>query len=156
MDPHAECLDAGGEESDWLACESDTEDMVDGNHHMDRASTAKVRNKLHTDGYRIGKQAGEEKEMQVGFDAGFNRGMKVGKICGQFLGTLKSESRSNRLDGEVLRRVESILLEEIPRMQTVDRPSMEAMLAFLSTQDSDRVCEAYNHFLDAIGSPGDV
>ena len=74
--------------------------------------TARVVSKIYNEGYRVGRGAEEERELQCGFDAGFCHAMKFSRVLGKFYGTLRLLAKTEQV-GDV-RLVEIVIFERIP------------------------------------------
>jgi len=72
-------------DDDWY-----DDDTVDGNEAMIAASVHSLSDKLHNDGYRVGRSMEDDAQMQRGFDEGFSRGIVVGKACGRLYAATKT------------------------------------------------------------------
>lgn len=92
--------------------EDDDDEYDDGNGAAatQMGETGKVISKLYNDGYRIGKAAKDEKEIQRGFDDGFARGMQISRIFGRLYGRIRMSTK----DTVILEQVERFLFATIP------------------------------------------
>jgi hypothetical protein len=78
----------------------------------------KVSRKLANDGYRIGKDEENTRQMQNGFYVGYSDGQTVGKVCGKLYAILRYElqspdaSRISELSS--LPEIEKLIFEDIP------------------------------------------
>lgn len=96
----------------------------------------RVQEKLYNDGYRIGKQAEEEREAQRGFDEGFKKGSETARVCGRFYGNVRRRIQ----DRAVHLRVEAILFHSIPESGKVLQSHLDELEdAFSSLSKEDTV-----------------
>lgn len=113
-----------------------------------RSDVERAQAKVYVDGYRSGKQTGEEREMQRAFDAGFSEGMQLARVCGALYGHVRSlvaaasssssaEETIDTCDTKLLASVECVLFEVVPesgRITDADVKQLERLLSPLSVR----------------------
>jgi hypothetical protein len=111
---------AGGAEEASFHDFDDVDDFAGSGFAGDTATWNKVSKKLMNDGYRIGKEEEEGRQMQHGFNRGFSDGGELGMLCGKLYAALIFESslqlhqQQHRI-GDQFTEIERLVFEEIPR-----------------------------------------
>ena len=96
----------------------------------------KVSNKLYNDGYRVGKTAEEERQLQECFDGHYNTGAALGWVCGEvyarFMARLdamtpQEVSESPAANAEMRRAAADIFLRDIPAAGAVSGAHVQGL-----------------------------
>jgi len=80
-----------------------------------QATSRKISVQLQMDGYRAGRQIGEENLNQMEFDRGFERGIHLGKLCGSLYANIlyTISMKKIAIDEVTIKGVQSVLLFDI-------------------------------------------
>jgi hypothetical protein len=103
---------------------------------MDGRDLVKVSKKLYNDGYRVGKTAEEERQLQECFDGHYNTGAALGWVCGEvyarFVANLNATtpqevSKSPVANAEMRRVAADTFLRDIPAAGAVSDVHIQSL-----------------------------
>mmetsp|Transcript_251 Transcript_251/g.238 ORF Transcript_251/g.238 Transcript_251/m.238 type:complete len:154 (-) Transcript_251:558-1019(-) len=123
--------------------DDENSDSVD---HLHISSFQKLSTKLQNDGYRMGKQIGEESLTQQQFDAGFRKGMLIGKTIGKFYGKFiyfSATQGQGVVDDKIKKQIDSILFSAVPGGLSISEARLQIVNLLSSYHEYDHTVKEF-------------